>query len=403
MLQGKDTTRIILLEKMGTVKENLSNLIKDPELEALELSLKKPDFFSILRVQKQEIRHSNFLAWLLDPKEGHNLTDVFLKWFLKDIFSDIKISWITEFEVDDINLNDIKVLREYHNIDILIVGENFVICIENKIYSSEHSNQLKKYRDFLDKQLKDKNKVFVFLNVYGVVPEDKEDEAVYVIYTYEDIKRNIETILEVYSDGLSPKVKFYIEDYLSVLNRNIMKEDVLIELANKIYQNHKDALDFIYDNKPDRLSDVTKILEKAVERRGLILASKNKGYVRFLTPKLDSIIPRNGKGWKLKESFAFEIVLWGKKVTLKTVVAPGDETTREILTKAISNVNGAIIPKGAQWLVHHSFSKKINVLDEKYEDEELLIKDLYDLLDKREDALQQVEAEILKYRDMLVK
>ncbi|HKK61194.1 MAG TPA: PD-(D/E)XK nuclease family protein [Bacteroidales bacterium] len=62
---------------MSEIKEQLSKLIKNPDLEALELSLRKPDFFSILRVQTQEIRHSNFLAWLLDPKEGEYLSNQF--------------------------------------------------------------------------------------------------------------------------------------------------------------------------------------------------------------------------------------------------------------------------------------------------------------------------------------
>lgn len=154
-------------------------------------------------------------------------------------------------------------------------------------------------------------------------------------------------------------------------------------------------LDFIYDNKPDRLSDVTKILEKAIEQRGLILASKNKGLVRFLTPNLNKFIPRKRKGWKLKESFEFEIDLRSKKMAFITVITPGDKTTREIIIKAISSVKGAKEPSGSQWLTLHKYSKKINVADEKFDNEELLIKELYDILDKREDTINQIEEQIL--------
>jgi predicted house-cleaning noncanonical NTP pyrophosphatase (MazG superfamily) len=47
-----------------------------------------------------------------------------------------------------------------------------------------------------------------------------------------------------------------------------MKEDELIELAKKIYQNHQDAFDFIYDNKSDRLNDILEIFKKVIENRG---------------------------------------------------------------------------------------------------------------------------------------
>jgi len=118
------------------IKIELSNLVKDPKLEELSLSLHTPNFFNILNVTKTEIRHSNFLAWLMSPNESHNLNTIFLKWFLKDIFSSEKIDWANEFSVDSFNLHNIKVYREWQNIDILILHEEFVIAIENKVDST---------------------------------------------------------------------------------------------------------------------------------------------------------------------------------------------------------------------------------------------------------------------------
>ena len=33
----------------------------------------KFNIFKVLKLDNHEIRHSNFLAWLLNPKENHNL------------------------------------------------------------------------------------------------------------------------------------------------------------------------------------------------------------------------------------------------------------------------------------------------------------------------------------------
>ena len=75
---------------MSNKSKQLSNLLKDPELERLSLSLNTPNFFSILGATRAELRHSSFLAWLLSPNESHNLNTVFLKWFLREVFSSTK-------------------------------------------------------------------------------------------------------------------------------------------------------------------------------------------------------------------------------------------------------------------------------------------------------------------------
>ena len=97
-------------EKMtDNTKTELSNLIKDPKLEELSFGLHSPNIFSILNVTKAEIRHSNFLAWLMTPNESHNLNTIFIKWFLKEIFSSEKIEWANEFSLDSFNLNGIQI------------------------------------------------------------------------------------------------------------------------------------------------------------------------------------------------------------------------------------------------------------------------------------------------------
>lgn len=48
-------------------------------------STENVNIFRILNIERTEIRHSRFLAWLLDPKGTHDLNDLILKKFLQKI------------------------------------------------------------------------------------------------------------------------------------------------------------------------------------------------------------------------------------------------------------------------------------------------------------------------------
>jgi hypothetical protein len=389
---------------MKTEKEQLSHLVKDPELEKLELELKKPNFFNVLRVHDKEIRHSNFLGWLLNPNQGHNLSDLFLKWFLRDVFSDDKIGWADEFSVErEIgNIKEINVWREWKNIDIMIVAPKWVISIENKYESREHDEQLKRNQETIKKEFKDKKHGYVYLTALGQTPENVEDQETFVYITYEHIAKNVETILSVYGASLSDKVRYYIEDYLAILKRDIMKNDNTIELAQRLYWNHREAMDFIIDNKPDRLSEIAPIIEEEIRKKGYVLGTCNRGFARFLTPKLEGILPKTGNWWKNKESFLFELIYYYPgKTSLTTTISPGDEKIKQLLSDAISKVNGARKPRGKDWLVHLQMTTKIGLTGDAYKDENKLRIEIKEFLTKNETMIREVESEILKNKDKI--
>jgi len=129
---------------MNQIKDRLSDLLVDPEFEKLELWIKLPNFFSILDASRTEIRHSNFLGWILDPNDTHGMGELFLRKFLRDIFSDEKITSCSQFDVDGFDLRDVEIRREWKHIDLLIVHEDFIVVVENKIDSRDHSDQLKR-------------------------------------------------------------------------------------------------------------------------------------------------------------------------------------------------------------------------------------------------------------------
>lgn len=382
------------------MKNKLSDLVKDSKLEELSLSLNTPNFFKILNVTKTEIRHSNFLAWLMSPTESHNLNSIFLKWFLKEIFSSEKIVWANEFSIDSLNLHNIKIYREWQNIDILILHEEFVIAIENKVNSSEHSRQLKRYSDIIKKFFPDLKKAFVFLTINGMSPMDKDDANQYISIDYGLIKSLIKIVLSVYKHSLSQRVQFYIEDYFLILNRYIMKEHESVELALQLYKNHREAIDFIIENIPDKLAEIRVIIENTILEEGYVLETCNKYYARFLTKNLSSIIPRTGVlGWKGNESFLFEIAYWEKGISLKFVISPGNEKNRQILAGIMKSLPKSKKPAGKKWWTLYSDARKVNFISEKYEDNDEIKSLIQNILQENKNLIHEVEEKIIAVKE----
>ena len=203
------------------LKKLYDDLVNDQDFDKLELGLNKPNIFEILRISKTEIRHSNFLSWLLNPKSSHGLGDVFLKRFLREIFSSDKVSNIDQIEVNKLDLSNVQIRREWKNIDLLIIFDDIVICIENKIYSKEHSNQLERYKNIVEKEFPKQRKSFVYLTPFGI-PSENEPET-YVFISYQSIVDSIDRIIDIYEDSMINSVKNYINDYSTILKREILK------------------------------------------------------------------------------------------------------------------------------------------------------------------------------------
>ena len=240
-------------------------LLKDENFDRLDLGLQNPNIFQILRISKTEIRHSNFLAWLLDANQSHKLGDIFLKRFLRQVFTSEKFHDVNQIDVEELDLSKVQILREWKNIDILILLENVVVCIENKVLSKEHSNQLNRYRKIIDENFKDYRKTYVFLTPEGDLSDDETE--IYEPISYNFIIETLEKIISIYGESVNDQVKNYIKDYITIIKRELMKTDQLTILSQKIYQNHKELLDFIYEHKPEVVDDLRKSMREELPKR----------------------------------------------------------------------------------------------------------------------------------------
>ena len=392
--------------ELDKLKFNYDKLLKDEDFDKLDLGLKNPNIFQILRISKNEIRHSNFLSWLLDPSQSHKLGDIFLKRFLRKVFSSEKFGELDQVDVEGMDLTKVEIQREWKNIDILIKLKNVVVCVENKVLSKEHSNQLVKYKEIIENEFPNFQKTFVYLTPEGDSSEDESE--VYEPISYQFIVDSLERIVSVYGESLNEQVKNYIKDYITIIKRELMGTDKLTELSKKIYQNHKDLFDFIIDHKPDVLDKVKSIFEKQIQKRGWVLGSQGKSYLRFTTPKISELtyINQNSNGWRNKESFLFEFVLGPSKnrMNTKTVISPSDpqyETPR--LSEILMEIDGFKAPFGQKWLVNYQklvkfpFSKVDDLSEEEIEHE------FNKILDGFSPIIQLVEDKFVEHKEEILK
>lgn len=316
--------------------KKLESFVQDEDLEKLEKIVNEFNIFKALNIIKEEIRHSNFLSWLLDPQENHGLSDYFLKLFLKRVCSkarDLGNEAPSVVDIDTWDCSETEILREFQNIDILIKDEknNFVCAIENKIETKEHSEQLSRYKKFVDNEFPKFRKVFVFLTPEGDIPSDPSDQS-YIPLKYSEVNESIKYLLSAKDDSLNEIIKYFILHYNKILERYIMPDSAVAELCEKIYKKHKDAIEIIYENKPDTQSEISEILMSIIKsNKELVTDESTKSAVRFITKSIDEKIKRKGnKIWvKSERILLFEFVNKSDGLKLCLIIGPGDDSIRK--------------------------------------------------------------------------
>ena len=210
-----------------------------------------------------ELSQDAFLAWLFkwaekenefENKELYKCSNECLKTF----FGNIKIN----------KVNTVSISKQWENIDLWItVNEKYHLIIEDKTGTSEHNNQLVRYKDIAKKWYRsEKGKdfdsyfSFVYFKTGDVTPYEKEriDEAEYKIITRSDMlaifnKYEIKDTLFV-----DYKMKLQNKEFIQNLTfkkpfHEILKEEDSNEYIKGFYialQPHLDDAYWEYVNNP---------------------------------------------------------------------------------------------------------------------------------------------------------
>jgi hypothetical protein len=303
-------------------------VVGNRDLDRLEDLLGEFNLFEACGATRVELRHSDFLRFLLDAGENHGLGDYFLKVLLKRCLVGVVGQEVSAIDIDVADLSDAVAERERWSIDVLVYSERcgLVIAFENKIDSGEHSNQLERYRETVQREFRGYRKVLIYLTPEG---DEPSDPVQWLALSYKALMDTMRVVVEARRSTLGSAVITTLEHYATMIGRHIVGESEIARLCQQIYRQHKDALDLIFEHKPDLQMDLKTVLEEEIRKHpGLLLDHCTKSAVRFFHEDWDRD-PRErvGNGWTSTKRVAlFELSNAPDSLKLKLIIGPVEKS-----------------------------------------------------------------------------
>lgn len=262
------------------MKDNLmrqvSNLImKDADFR--QISEQKDVYcpFAALGAARMEIRHSNFLANLINPNENHGFGDLLLKGFLEALLGQTDATELL-LDLHLTDLSDAVVLREWKDVDLLVrlprssKKQDLIFAIEIKIEANESQGQLKKYEEAVTEAWPQARTLFFFLT-----PDHAEaSRETWVDVPFSEVLNEFERSLAL-GEGQSDARRL-AELYIQMMRRNYVADEKMNDLAAQIWGRHRAALEFLIEHQPNAASE-------------LLVAVKTSNYLEIITQKLEEL------------------------------------------------------------------------------------------------------------------
>ena len=238
---------------MAFTLESIAQLDHSKEFASLHQKFHQFNPFKVLRVDQMEIRHSNVLAWLLNPNENHQLGSFFIKKLVSRLMTRVE----NEDKVQELDFlpylyamySDIEVYREVKTktnrfIDLVVVSPSLtsVFLIENKFHAAESLGQLEDYLTFIENKYKEYRVIPIFLTLRKEVPS----HLAYWILDYHDVLEILVDHLELNKEAIANNVFDFLSYYSEILKEELVEDDEATQLALTVYQKNKVAIDILY-------------------------------------------------------------------------------------------------------------------------------------------------------------
>lgn len=306
--------------------QKIHDLARNQEFLRLHRELNKFNIFHATGMRNQEIKHTQFLGYLLDPNESHGFRDEFLTRFIQSIPKP-ESKAVGSINILDYNLTYSKITKEKRFkdtkkiLDLLIEipslaepEKTYVIAIENKIKATEGDNQLETYRNTIKSNFQeDKLKSEPILLYLTINNEEPSDDYWIPIQYFETVIKAIKILIEDLEDTLSDYMIFILKDYIEFINKegeyesDNTLEKILQDMSSVTIENAKEiskampksiehqrleiryqkALKYIvnYDTDPRKLlldhfkSQFSS--SDSLNAQGFTLESSNRNWMRF--------------------------------------------------------------------------------------------------------------------------
>lgn len=224
-----------------------------------DIRSKSPEFdiFKAMKIEDNEVIHSNILAVLLDPtarygstsknSNHHSVKCGFVNQFI-ELLKSIKPCYESAKVLDEVILDQAKtscinVHRELDYIDLVIEfsSVNLVIGIENKINAHERERQISDYQSKLQKLYpKDSNLALVFLTPAGKRPITANSKSKVPVYCI-SYAQMLGFCKQLISTKEETDLIYFIKQFSKHLECNIVDKSNIEELCLSLFRKYPEA------------------------------------------------------------------------------------------------------------------------------------------------------------------
>ena len=340
LLDGGERSLLAGLERL---------IIDDAAFRELHALIKPYCPFEAMGVVGAEIRHGNFLAYMLDPFRPHGYGSAVLREFLSAAVSNpARLSVelpLTRLEVHLADLGDAEVRREWRSIDLLLIVHELrsVVAIELKIDSLQHGNQLRRYRASVEAHWPRSDKwkhMFVFLTKNNEAPEDADH---WLPVRLADLIVPFEKLSE--EPSTAPLAAQMLGAYARMMKRRHLNDEKINEIVRKLWSTHGEVLAFLADRRPDQVGEIFELIRE--ESPGVLAGlggeweedSDVGNIIRYAYKPWDDIPGfRSAVGWSESGRLVlFELKRSGDGIYGLIYVGPGKEPVRSRLATALAS------------------------------------------------------------------
>jgi hypothetical protein len=174
-----DARGIAVVHELLSLLEHRVCAVLSPEHVSMVASMLEsdgPDILTLVQKQHDENAHSSVIAWLLNPRLAPNLAPAALGKLAERLHAPGLSAAMQAAVAND----TVTVRREVivpasrdtepsGRLDIVVFGDDFMLGIENKVLSSEHSGQTNTYWEWMNRQ--PGIRVGIFLSLMGVTAD----------------------------------------------------------------------------------------------------------------------------------------------------------------------------------------------------------------------------------------
>jgi len=313
-------------------------------------------------LSNKELIHSRFIAFLLNPKGGHNCKQFFLDEFIK-MLNDKNTRINNGFQWENARAEK-KIKSGRVDIFVKNLNSNQHIIIENKIYAVDQNEQLERYRSDYG------NAVIVYLTLDGRSASSKSKgktvkEEDYIRLSYEnDIIgwiRSCKKSLPDLEDKTKNKILLLLTEYLELTEEltresTVQKEILLPTLAKnadtlatafEIYDEYISDKGNYENNTPEYIvySSIRKLKAAIIETR--FCSDDEKSF-------LNKLCEKNGWEWELNEVKWVTLKDWGFYIYKKR----GNPSNSKVGFKFNKEIFGSFVYslcKDDKWLKEEKF------------------------------------------------